>query len=194
MMERIVITECMHVQAHARAESLPAWRLSMRGPEANVVGVLGEVVVEHWLKSNNIEFIDERNKTTHDYKLLDGVSTFDVKTKDRTVPLKLDYECTVPLYNHGHQQPNYYIFVSLERNIRVAKDDIRRFHSAYIAGGMNQNQLKAKQRKFSKGDVDPSNNMIIKMDCLNVFARDVSPPDDVIKKWVAMAGSAAALV
>jgi hypothetical protein len=182
----ISIDHNMHNEAQTRAKSLPIWRLSYRGAEANEVGVLGEVVVEHWLKSHNIEFIDNRNKTTHDYLLIDLTSTFDVKTKDRTVPFEPNYECTIPLYNHEHQKPKYYIFVSLERKKNDPNLDISRFHTAYIIGGLNQEQLESRARKFDVGYIDKSNKMSIKMDCLNVYGYQVSPPEDVITKWKAI--------
>lgn len=181
-MLKISINKEMHDEARARAVSLPTWRLSYRGADANDVGVLGEVVVENWLRNNNIEFIDERNETTHDYVLMD-TSTFDVKTKDRTIPLRSDYECTVPLYNHEHQQPTYYIFVSLERNKEDSNPDICRFHTAYIAGGMNQAQLEKKGRVFKSGEIDHKNNYEVKFDCINIYVKDVTAPEKVLQKW-----------
>lgn len=144
---------------------------------------------ENWLKSNNIGFIDERCETTHDYSLINSTKTFDVKTKDRTVPFKSSYECTVPIYNHQHQKPTYYIFVSLERSKDNQKLDISRFHTAYIVGGLNQKQLEKFARKLHAGDIDTLNGMEVKMDCLNVYGHQVTAPQEVIKKWKEINGA-----
>ena len=182
-MERITITEDMHIKAEVLASNMPAYKLSYRGAEANPVGCLGETVAEEWLKRNGIVFYDERNETTHDYRLADRNLTFDVKTKDRTVPLRPNYECTVPLYNHDHQQPTYYLFISLQRDKSNKTDDIRRFHTAYIAGGLNQEQLKSRSRFYPEGVTDPSNDMTIKLSCLNTYASQVESPAVVIERW-----------
>ena len=119
-----------------RAEELPVYENSHRERDANIVGSLGEVVAEKWFRENRLGFNDERGATTHDYKVAES-SLVDVKTKDRTVPPLPDYDCSVPLYNHEHQRPHYYVFVSLQRS---KKDDssARSFKFAYVLGIADQ--------------------------------------------------------
>ncbi|MDA8852796.1 hypothetical protein N9I54_00185 [bacterium] len=106
---------------------------SHRGEEANEVGLLGEVVAGKWFQLHGIDFKDMRTETTHDYLLL-GSCTIDVKTKDRTVLPKINYDNSVPLYNHEHQRPSYYLFTSLFCDKNITFSDIRRYRPACILG------------------------------------------------------------
>ncbi|UTW54618.1 hypothetical protein [Kordiimonas sp. SCSIO 12610] len=182
-MLEIKITNEDRKLAARRANNMPEWRLSMRGHEANVVGILGEVIAENWLTKNNIVIYDERNLTTHDYKLGDRKNTFEIKTKDRTVPMQMSYECTVPDYNHSHQDPDFYLFISLERDASNPQNDITRFHTAYIVGAISRKKFNEKKRSWKIGDEDRSNRWKPSMDCWNVYAKDLGPPKTVIKHW-----------
>lgn len=86
-----------------------------RKEDANEVGCIGEVVIEKWLQEHSVDFESRLKVTSHDY-LLNGSLRLEVKTKDRTVPTKINYECTLPNYNHEHQYAHYFIFVSLMRD------------------------------------------------------------------------------
>lgn len=175
------ITEEMHSQAIEAAKNLPIYDLSYRGGGANEIGCLGEAIVESWLKFNKIWYSNETDQTTHDYSLKNG-QTFEVKTKDRTVPMKANYECTIPDYNSEHQNPDFYIFVSIQRNKENNSTDIRRFHTAYIVGGVNKEYFKSNSKEWKKGEIDLSNDMTIKFDCHNIAANLLAKPDKVIEK------------
>jgi len=123
-----------------RAADLPIFNGSHRKLAANIVGCLGEVVVEMWLDAEEVSITPELTETTHDYRLVNG-STFDVKTKDRTVSPRPYYDCSIPLYNHEHQRPDYYIFVSLERNGSNKDTSAKRYHTAWILGGLDRGYL-----------------------------------------------------
>lgn len=190
----IKITEEMHRRAEERSQNIPPYKLSYRGgAEANAIGCLGEHIIEDWLNKNNIPFQDERNETTHDYRFGDG-KTFDVKTKDRTVPMRSSYDCTTSDYNAEHQKPYYYLFVSLQRddpikNLKNIKNielhnnnDIRRFHTAFIIGGVKRRYFNKHSIGWKKGQIDPSNNWPVRFDCHNLHANQIVPPNEVIKK------------
>ena len=180
-MIEIKITEEMHKRAEETAKDIPSFKLSYRGGlEANVIGCLGEYIVEDWLRLNNILFQDERGETTHDYRLLNN-RTFDVKTKDRTCPMQQSYACTVSDYNAEHQQPDYYIFVSLQREKNNKTNDIRRFHTAFIVGGVKRNYFKKHSLGWKIGQIDPSNNWPVKFDCHNLLANNITSAIDVIE-------------
>lgn len=93
--------------AQERALAMPVYGMSHRKFAANQVGALGEVVFESFLEHHQIPFTP-RYRTTEDLGILGD--TIDVKTKDRTVYPRADYDCTVPLYNHEHQRPTRYAF------------------------------------------------------------------------------------
>jgi len=177
------LTEQVYSEATKRLAKLPIFDGSHRKEEANQVGVLGEIVVENWLNDISILFHSELYKTTHDYVLADRVSTFEVKTKDRTVQPRGRYECSVPLYNHAHQVPTYYMFVSLERSRDDQRKSLDRFHTAYILGGLNQKQLHAYGKVWRAGETDEDNGTTFWTDCINVPIVKLTPLDLVVEKW-----------
>lgn len=177
----INLSERLWRQAEQRVSETPVYDLSHRKEAANEVGCLGEIVAEKWFETNRIAIQDER-VTTHDYRLADG-KTLDVKTKDRTVKPLGRYECSVPLYNHEHQHPDYYLFLSLWRNSEFDANDIRRFRTAYVLGASDQELLKAKGVTWRKGDIDPDNGTQFWTDCINLKIVDLFSLDRVIKDW-----------
>lgn len=165
-----------------RVSKLPIFKRSHRKGAANIVGCLGEVVVEQWLEAEGITIIPELEQTTHDYRLING-ETFDVKTKDRTVAPKPFYDCSIPLYNHAHQRPDYYIFVSLQRDSKNKSESADRYHTAFILGGINQAQLDKHGKVWRAGEVDPANGTKFWTDCKNVQVSTLSPYHAVADKW-----------
>jgi len=142
---------------------------SMRGKEANLVGAYGEVIVFDHLRSIGLEpkFV---HKTTHDIEV--AGYTLDVKTKERTVEPKPYYDCTVPAYNHSHQRPNYFVFVSLLSDKSKSKD---RFSKGWILGKINYDRLEKSCTKWSAGDIDPDNGWQVTIDCYNISASNLTP-------------------
>ncbi|QFU21270.1 hypothetical protein FM038_003325 [Shewanella eurypsychrophilus] len=181
-MKSYEISQSILNMAQTQLAKTPIWKGSHRGADANQVGVLGELIVEQWLKDNGISFFDDRKATTHDYTLKDG-KTFDVKTKDRTIKPRASDDCSVPLYNHEHQRPDYYIFVSLQRAKGDDSSDLTRFHTAHILGGMNLEQLDSLGVIWKAGQIDPSNNMKFWTDCKNVKVEQLASPKIVKDKW-----------
>lgn len=178
-MIEIDITDVHRKLAAERLKSTPVFDYSHRKHAANEVGILGEIVVETYLSEQGIELTYE-NLTTHDYKLKNN-KTIDVKTKDRTVIPQLHYECSVPLYNHEHQRPNFYIFVSLLRNKNAC--DISRFQKAYIVGAARQVDISEKGVVWHAGQTDPVNGTTFWTDCLNIKISDCTPLENVVEIW-----------
>jgi len=135
---------------------------SMRGKEANLVGAYGEIVVYNYLTSIGLDPVFAHT-TTHDIEV-DGY-TFDVKTKERTVAPRPFYDCTVPAYNHAHQKPDVFIFVSL---LAKQKTGNKRFEKAWILGMLSYDELTNNAKYWKKGEVDPRNNWKATIDCHNV--------------------------
>ena len=94
--------------------------------------------------------------------------TVDIKTKDRTVVPKIDYDNSTPLYNHDHQNPDYFLFISLHRSREIKNGTVRDFHSAYLVGSISYEELDRIGIKFKKDEVDWRNGTKFWTDCLNV--------------------------
>ncbi len=152
-------------KATDRADLMPVYKRSMRGEDANKVGALGEIVVEDCLAQAGIPFIPVYEKT-HD--LVIAGRRVEVKTKDRTVPPRGDYECSVAEYNYGYQNADRYLFVSLLKTSNVS--DVSKFHSAYVLGWCTKEELEDPliSKYWAKGDVDPSNGWTVKTSCINI--------------------------
>jgi hypothetical protein len=114
-----------------------------------------------------ISYTAELTETTHDYRVGTGI-TVDVKTKDRTVVPRSDFDNSAPLYNHTHQRPEYFLFISLCRDKTNDSKDIRRFHSAYILGSISYEELNRVGIPFLKGEKDWRNGTKFWTDCLNI--------------------------
>tara|TARA_X000000950_G_C13886996_1_gene649278 strand:+ start:1034 stop:1606 length:573 start_codon:yes stop_codon:yes gene_type:complete len=163
-----------------RAENLKIFTNSHRKKEANEVGCLGEVVLEEFFRKHCIKYKDDRDKTTHDY-LINNLYTLDVKTKDRTVFPKKHFDNSVPLYNHDHQRPDYYYFVSLKRDTSNESKKIDRFTHACLLGFMDLQSLEKFGHHWKKGETDPSNGTQFWTDCLNVKMQDLYDNKNMIK-------------
>jgi hypothetical protein len=160
-------------EAQHRAESVGALDQSMRGMQANQVGALGELVGIRLLREREVSFT-EVYCVGYDVEFIDnGVSrTMEFKTKERTVAPLEHYDCTIPLYNHEVQRPDYYFFISLLSSGK--SDDIRRFTKAYILGVITLGELESIGKRWTPQQVDESNNWRPTIDCLNVKVSDLT--------------------
>ncbi len=163
----VLLTDEIRQEAFARAQSLPIFEGSHRKLEANVVGCIGEVVFERFLEKHGVTYVDHRESTSRDYEV-NGQLSLEVKTKDRTVRPRIDYDNSVPAYNHEHQRPDYYYFVSLLRDSAGLGSDVRRFTHAFILGGIDLETLDREGARWETGQVDPSNGTRFWTACINV--------------------------
>lgn len=169
--------------AEERVKGAPVYERSHRKEQANQVGFLGEVVAEAWFRRSGIEFEDCRDCTDIDYRL-SGNITLDVKTKDRTVLPRSNYDCTVPAYNHDHQRPNFYLFISLLRDKGWGGSaDIKRFVEAQIVGGISLAEFEAKSKFWEAGQVDPTNGTEFWTSCWNVYMHELVPLAELVRVW-----------
>lgn len=183
MVVRIKCDVDMWALADERASTKPIYKNSHRGIAANQLGCLGEIAAEYWMLREKIDFVNESSRTTHDYRLHNGIR-IDVKTKDRTVPPLPRYECSVPEYNHEHQLPDYYLFVSLERDKSFGRStDIRRYKFAYVLGAIRRQVLDEKGRRWETDQVDPANGTRFWTACINVRISQLERPDATATLW-----------
>ena len=162
-----------------RSDGMPILNKSHRGREANQVGCLGEVLIEEFFTTHGVRFKDKRKEYTHDYNINQRFF-LDVKTKDRTVAPRLNYENSVPVYQLGYQKPDFYYFVSLYRDRETDGTDIRRFKEGYIVGGINRIKLFKVGKLWEKGSTDESNGTHFWTDCINIKMSDLIPNDSMI--------------
>lgn len=183
------IPEDVYKMAEERASKQEVFERSHRGEEANEVGCLGEAVAEYWMNKRGITFTSQLEKTTHDYLISDSL-TLDVKTKDRTVAPKENYDNSAPMYNHAHQRPDYFLFISLERKRADKKGNIRRFHTAYIMGSISYHELDRVGIPFFKDEADWRNNTKFWTDCLNVEMWQLIPLNETVHIFKGLQSSA----
>jgi hypothetical protein len=181
--EKMEITPDIFNIAFARASKLQPYRLNFKqylqenGGEiqAKLEGTIGEVVVENWLKLNQINFDDDRNHHTHDYSV--NGFTLEVKTKVRKDRPTSNYECTIPEYTMNMQTANLYVFISLTQieDMELCQE---KYPEAYIVGVISKKSFKKVSRYYKKGDVDPSNGFKFKNSCFNVYINQMTSPKD----------------
>lgn len=159
-------------EAQARAERQGELNLSMRGMQANQVGALGELVGMRYLKKRGV-YYEEIYSTAYDlrFESFGQTQTLEFKTKERTVAPLDFYDCTVPVYNHDHQRPDYFFFISLESSGK--SDDINRFTAAHILGLISLKNFERVAKLWSVGDKDETNNWEPTIDCFNVKVSDL---------------------
>jgi hypothetical protein len=177
---RVTLDTQLLDEALHRARMLPVFDGSHRETDANIIGCIGEVVFETFLERYDIPFEDHRDGTQRDY-VINGVISIDVKTKDRTVVPRINYDNSVPLYNHEHQRPDYYYFVSLLRRPSCDQSDIGRFTTAFLLGGIDLETLDRDGTKWDTGQIDPSNGTTFWTACINVSMQQLISNSDMLE-------------
>jgi hypothetical protein len=190
MIIEIPLDESIFQQAEQRLATMPVYKGSHRKNGANQTGVLGEIVTERWLSAMGIYYSADKT-TQYDLWLLDK-KTIDVKTKERSSLPRQSYDCSVALYNHEHQRPDYYVFVSLIRS-KDESTDIRRFTHAYLLGGVDQHQLHTLGREIPKNTVDSDNGMQNWTSMLNIAIDKLVPCAELQKRWLEVSPNHSAL-
>ncbi len=186
----ITLDKDMIDAAYQRAQDLPEYNYSHRKLQANLIGCIGEMALGRYLRTKGVCFKDNRHETTHDF-LISGSITLDIKTKDRTVRPKRNYDNSVPLYNHEHQRPHYYYFVSLLRNRQSVEENIYRFTHAFILGGINIEELEARGKVWQANETDPDNGTTFWTSCINVSMADLIANKDMVSLFKAAEPSGA---
>ena len=163
--EEVELTEDCLKRAAKYAEEI-RFAKSIRGDggteSRKPVGAIGETVLIDYLKGKEVEVIDNREgKDATKYDLLVNGKKVEVKTKDRTVAPKSYYECSVPLYNHTHQIPDWFYFISLYR-------EGSKYKKAYILGGITYKELEDEGVVMMDGDVDTRNGWACNESCINI--------------------------
>lgn len=161
--------------AEARAEQVGTLDRSMRGLSANQVGSLGELIGVDYLRGCGVE-VEEVYSTSYDARVkIDGEwKTLEFKTKERTVVPLPHYDCTVPAYNHDHQRPDFYLFISLLSSNK--SDQISRFQTGYILGSISLERFDRVATAWNPTQTDESNGWTPTIKCFNVPISNLEPP------------------
>ena len=149
IMRKFKITKTALERAQRRADRLPLLNNSIRKGEGSLVAYIGEEVVKAVL-GGEIE-------DTYDYDIVYGKTKVDVKTKERTVPPRSYYECSVADFN-TKQGCDEYAFVSVLDNLQ----------EAWYLGKISKKGFYETAVFHKKGEVDPDNNFTFKADCYNI--------------------------
>ena len=176
-MIKIDLTEPLIEKARAYSKG-KIYKRSMRGQEGTNIGTIGELVLVQHLEDNGVKVVDNRNRrNATKYDLLVLGEQVEVKTKDRTVPPKPFYDCSVPLYNHTHQKPKWFIFLSLLR-----RDN--KYVEAYILGATTYKDIDRDGITINKGEVDERNGWVCNESCINITIDKLITPEKMLENWL----------
>jgi hypothetical protein len=120
--------------------------------EKNIVANLGEMIFQR--QHPGAKRISDSDRFA-DFEM--GSQRIDVKTKERTVFVKDDYEVSVAAYQKDFNV-DYYVFYSYNNQASVME---------YL-GWMKKDEYYEKAKLMKKGDIDKRNNWRISIDCYNV--------------------------
>jgi len=154
----VPFTKEMTLNANAKANSLGSIDNSILDGKGNFAGYLGEEIVADYMKA--LQISTDEGDEKYSYDLVKDNQKIEVKTKRRTVPPKGFYDASVAVYSR-HQNPDIYVFVSLQYidNVPV---------KAWICGQKDSEEYFKEATFYSRGDVDPSNNWVVSVDCYNL--------------------------
>jgi hypothetical protein len=153
-MKKYIISKEALAKAKARAEALPLLNNSIRKGKGAIVAYLGEAVVKRMLNGEV--------KDTYDYDIIYGDNIkVDVKTKERTVPPREHYNCTVADFN-TKQECDEYAFVSV----------LNDHSTAWYLGKISKEDFYKEAKFYKEGELDPdsppSKDFYFKADCYNI--------------------------
>ena len=159
-LQKFTVSEATLKEAKRRFDNFPLIKNSIRSREGGLVGYIGEALVLH-LEGGEI-------KDTYDYDLIssEGVK-IDVKTKERKVAPRGNYNCTVADFN-TKQKCDRYVFVRIE----WIKG---KWGRAWVLGWLEHQEYFTKANKLNRGEIDVSNGFLVKADCYNVPINALRP-------------------
>jgi hypothetical protein len=146
-------------------------RRAFRGPKGYQAGRIGELVVMDYLQQHGIAY-RKVYSTRHDI-VVHG-KRWEIKTKERSVEPRLEFDCTIPDYNADHQDPEVYVFVSLLSKDRRS-DDLLRFESAWILGAISSEYFHEICTTHAPSDPPDVNGWVPTVACHNVPANALHP-------------------
>lgn len=156
-MEHYNITD-NHRQRAKNLYDFKALNKSIMGGGCNIIGALGEVMIQDIFKGNEID-----TASTYDYDLKIGNIKFDVKTGKVTTAPKNHYNVKIPAYQK-RQQTDYYFFGYVTADLK----------NYYLAGYIEKKQFFNIADLKKKDDTDEGflfrcDCYVLKADKLKIF-------------------------
>ena len=165
-MEEIDITPALLDKARQNSRYIVRNKsASIRGGDGAFIGSIGTAIVADYY---GVSVVDSEQWTVASYDMVIDGDKIEVKTKQRSVPPKHYYEASVTTQSLHVLDPDYFIFVSL---LNLDK--------AFIMGAIEVNEFYDKATRLSAGDIDPSNNYVVRKDCLNIAYSELGDYDKV---------------
>jgi hypothetical protein len=154
IMKKFKVSKETLSEAKNRATKLPLLNNSIRKGRGAIVAYLGEAVVK--------KVLDGDIKDTYDYDIVYGDDIkVDVKTKERTVPPRENYNCTVADFN-TKQECDEYAFASV----------LNDYSAAWYLGKISKENFYKEAKFYKEGELDPdsppSKDFYFKADCYNI--------------------------
>ena len=149
-MIEVSVTASMLLGARTKAVEMGTLRNSIRSGAGNLIGFIGESIVQHVLGG--------RLANTYDYDLVlpDG-TTVDVKSKATSVEPQPHYECSVAALN-TKQKCDHYAFTRVKNDMSVG----------WYLGMIRKQDFYDKAKLFKKGEKIDSNKYVVRSDCYNL--------------------------
>jgi len=156
MIFEVKITDLMRQRSQEKAEEMGSLNNSILNGSGNYAGFLGEEIVN--------DYINGVIENTYDYDIIKYGLKFDVKSKQTIVVPRIHYDCSVPDFN-PNQKCDFYIFT------RILDD----FSIGWILGFISKERFYQEARFMRKGQMDGSNDYIVKSDCYNLEIKRLTP-------------------
>jgi len=115
----------------------------------NIIGFLGEIITANYL--------DTKISNTYDYDMIFNNLKIDVKSKRVTTPPKDYYECSIAALS-AKQKCDMYIFTRIKNDYSIG----------WLLGYLDKKEYFKNAKFLKKGEVDPSNNWKVSVDCYNL--------------------------
>ena len=148
-MVEVDITEEMVCLAKDKVKEMGNLNNSILKGSGSLAGFIGEQIF--------MNVLGGEWKNTYDYDVIISEKRIDVKTKQTTVKPKPYYDCSVASYN-TKQKCDTYAFVRVKKDLSVG----------WLLGVKNKDNYFKESTFMKKGDIDPSNNFVVRADCYNL--------------------------
>jgi hypothetical protein len=152
-------TKLNHIEfekAKELAENLGHIKNSITKGQGNVAGFSGELMVA--------KFLGVDLSHTKNYDMIYNGLRVDVKTKRTNYPPKPSYECSIAKTSL-HQDCDLYVFVRVLPSL----------NEGWILGYKPQSEYFKEAKFWKKGEIDPSNNWKVSVDCYNLAISKLDP-------------------
>ena len=157
---RVEITDAMRENAiKTAAEYATKLNKSIRKGEGTVAGCLGEEIFHY-----TFPFLERVNTYDYDFINRSTGTTYEIKTKERTVPPKLSYDCSISDLTRK-QEVDWYVFAQVLNDYSVG----------WLFGGIKAVCFFEEATFYRKGDRDERNNFTFHCDTRNITICDLNP-------------------